>query len=136
MQGEVDYIPSISQDAMMVCLETKIDGETVAMKIFDADDLSTLIRNLGKLRAEMGQKVNRKLEMNPVFSDVTREAIFHVNRQHRVGKEFFIAARHEGFGWLAFALDAATGAVLAQMIFKQAEEMQGKIIKPKGGLIV
>jgi hypothetical protein len=136
MLGNVDFIPSLSGDAMLVCIDTMIGGDIVASKIMEAEELSTFIKNLGKLRADMAQEVNRKLEQNPVFTDVTRGAIFHVNRQHKIGKEFFIAARHEGFGWLAFSLGAGTGSVLAAMILKQIDDMQGNIIKPKGGLIV
>ena len=136
LDGEVDFIPSISQDATVVLIETKIDGETVAAKVMDADDLSTLIKNLSKLRADMFPEVPKRLEKNPVFTDVTRGTIFHIDRPHAVSAEFFIAARHPGYGWLAFAMKAEPGLIIANMILKQTEGMKGKIIKPPSGKII
>ena len=120
----------------MVAIATVVDGETIAQKILDADELSTLIKNLGKLRADMVPEVPKRLDKNPVFTDVTRGTVFHIDRPHAVSAEFFIAARHPGYGWLAFAMKEGPGMVIAGMIAKQVEGMKGKIVKPKGGLIV
>lgn len=120
----------------MAAISTVVDGEIVAQKVLDADELSTLIKNLAKLRADMVPEVPKRLDKNPVFTDVTRGTVFHIDRPHAVSAEFFIAARHPGFGWCAFAMKAEAGAVLAQMILKQVDGMQGKIVKPKGGVII
>lgn len=136
MSGEVDYIPSISRDATQVAIATVVDGEIIAQKLLDADELSTLIKNLARLRADMVPEIPKRLEPNPQFTDVTRGTVFHIDRPHAVSAEFFIAARHPGYGWLAFAMKAEPGVIIANMILKQTEGMKGKIVKPKGGLII
>jgi hypothetical protein len=78
----------------------------------------------------------RKLEPNPVFRNVTRDAVFHVNRPHAVSREIFIAARHDGFGWLAFTLSNESALILANLILREAQVNTPKIIKPGSGLIV
>lgn len=109
-------------------------GASMAV-VLTAEEAETLLMQFGRVRAEMDPPVVRKIEGSPVFRDVTREAVFHVDRQHVVGKEFFIAARHEGFGWLAFALTAETGFLLSNLILRQVEAITPKIIKPPSGLI-
>lgn len=136
MSGEVDYIPSISQDATKVAIATVVDGEVIAQRVLDADELSTFIKGLSKLRADMVPEIPKRLDKTPVFTDVTRGTVFHIDRPHAVSSEFFIAARHPGYGWLAFAMKAEPGLIIANMILKQTEGMQGKIIKPPKGKII
>ena len=116
--------------------EVEDNGKVIASKFMKADEIDILIQTLGNLRAKMLPIVTRKLEQNPVFTNVTQEAVFHVNREHVVSKTFFIAARHSGFGWLAFTLSNDYGALLANLINAQIEANTPKIIKPNSGLII
>lgn len=100
------------------------------------DELDLLLLNLGRAREKMIPGVPRKLEPNPVFRNVTRDAVFHVNRPHAVSREIFIAARHDGFGWLAFTLSNESSLILANLISREAQANTPKIIKPDSGLIV
>jgi hypothetical protein len=127
-----DIFASLSTARDIARLEITEGDEVLAFIDADAAMLSTMITTLGRLRAAMSNPVTMRLEINPVFGDVTRPGIFHVDRQHKVGKEFFIAARHAGFGWLAFTLDAKNGAALAQSIASQVMQIGPKIIPPKG----
>lgn len=112
------------------------DGKPIASMVLEAHEVETLLLQLGRTRAEMEPPVIPKPDPNPVFRDVTRDAVFHVDRQHVVGKEFFIAARHPGFGWLAFTLTAENGLLLSGLINRQVEAITPKIIRPDSGLIV
>ena len=112
------------------------DGKPIASMVLEAHEVETLLLQLGRTRAEMEPPVIPKPDQNPVFRDVTRDAVFHVDRQHVVGKEFFIAARHPGFGWLAFTLTAENGLLLSGLINRQVEAITPKIIRPDSGLIV
>ena len=112
------------------------DGKELAAVVIDAHQAEVLLTQLGRTREQMEPEVNRDLDKLPVFRNVTREAMFHVNRQHVVGKEFFLAARHPGFGWLAFTMGAEHGLLLSNLINRQVEAITPKIIKPDSGLIV
>lgn len=110
------------------------DGKELATVIIDAEQAETLLTQFGRVRAEMQPPVIPKPEVNPIFRDVTREAVFHVNRPHALSDEFFFAVRHPGFGWLAFALKENQGKLLAALIKKEADATIPKIIKPDTGL--
>lgn len=101
-------------------------------KVLDATDVSLLLKELGRHRAEMLPPISKKLDPSPVFRDVTRETTFHVDRPNVVSKEFFIAVLHPGFGWLAFPMNEQTGTALAALIMRQVDAMKPKIIKPDG----
>lgn len=110
------------------------DGnEGLSGVVLTTEQLDDIILNLGRLRAEMLPPVTKKLEPNPVFRDVTRETIFHIDREHVVSREFFLAVRHPGFGWLAFPMKAEAGVLLSSMIRRQVEAVTPKIRPP--GLI-
>ncbi len=111
------------------------DGVELSNIILPTETVETLLTELGRTRAQMDPPVIRKVEPNPVFRDVTRETVFHVNRPHVVSKEFFIAARHEGFGWLAFSLGPETGILLSNLILRQVEAITPKIVLPNKGII-
>lgn len=98
--------------------------------ILDAASLDTMIANLGKLRSEMTPPFIKSLDPNPVFSNVTRQPMFHINRQHVLSKEIILAARHEGFGWLAFIVSNEAANTLADMVKHQANAGKPKIIIP------
>ena len=132
-----DISTALSNDKRKLMIEILAEsGASLAAVVIEAAEVETLLLQLGRVRAEMEPAVTPKPEPNPVFRDVTREAVFHVDRQHVVGKEFFIAARHPGFGWLAFAMNAEHGLILANLINRQVEAITPKIIKPNSGLIV
>jgi hypothetical protein len=130
-----DFAATLSDDRKTARLEIMGDGQALALVDCDSEMLSACIRQMGRLRADMLPSLPRKLDPNPVFIDVTREAIVHVDRQHKVAKEFFVAFRHEGFGWLAFTLSAESGEVLMNLINRQVEGMR-PIITPKKGIII
>lgn len=131
-----DIGTSLSHDRRQMKIDI-IDGDKeLAAVVLDAEQVAVLLTQLGRARAEMDPGVPRKLDPNPVFRDVTREAVFHVDRQHVVGKEFFLAARHPGFGWLAFTLNAEAGFLLSNLINRQVEAITPKIIRPESGLVV
>lgn len=131
-----DITTAISTDKRLLQIHISTDDAKEASIVLTVPEAETLITQLGRVRAEMEPPVLRKLEGAPVFRDVTRETVFHVNREHVVAKEFFIAARHPGFGWLAFTLGPETGLLLSSLINRQVEAITPKIIKPNSGLIV
>lgn len=126
----------LRSDNRAVKLVITEDGVDVADTLLETEDFGVFLQEAGKLRAKMLPVVPRKLEPNPTFRDVTRETVFHVNRQHVVSQEIFIAARHEGFGWLAFTLSNESALILANLLLKEAQANTPKIIKPNSGLIV
>ena len=131
-----DFVASLSQDRKTARLEIMLEGKPLGMIDCDSESLSALIRQIGKLRADMLPPFPRTLEPNPVFSDVTRGAVLHVDRQHKVSKEFFIACRHEGFGWIAFTMNAENGEILANLINRQVDAMRPVITPKKPGIII
>lgn len=132
-----DISTALSNDKRKLMIEILSEsGASLAAVVIEAAEVETLLLQLGRVRAEMEPPVTPKLEPNPVFRDVTREAVFHVDRQHVVSSEFFLAARHPGFGWLAFTMKAEHGTILAALINRQVEAITPKIIKPNSGLIV
>lgn len=128
----IDAFSRLSDDRLKVMVEFEEDGQPITQKVMDAAELSIFITQLGRLRAQMADEVPRTLDRTPVFRDVTRNALFHINREHVLSKEFFMAVRHDGFGWLAFMLNQNAGEVLAALLAKQASEIAPKIIKPPG----
>lgn len=130
-----DITTGLSTDKRLLQVHISAEDGKEAAIILSVPEVETLITQLGRVRAEMDPPVLRKLEGAPVFRDVTRETVFHVNREHVVAKEFFVAARHEGFGWLAFTLGPETGILLSNLILRQVEAITPKIIKPPSGLI-
>lgn len=108
------------------------DGSDIGEHLMAAADLDTFIQEIGRIRATMTPPVTRTLDPNPAFTNVTREPVFHVNRQHILSKEFFIAARHPGFGWLAFVLEAEAGKALAGLMQRQIDAGSPKIIIGSG----
>lgn len=132
-----DISSGLSHDKrrMQIAIEGE-DGKPIAAIVLEAHEVETLLLQLGRTRAEMEPPVIPKPDPNPIFRDVTRDAVFHVDRQHVVGKEFFLAARHPGFGWLAFTMNAEHGLLLSGLINRQVQAITPKIIKPDSGLIV
>ena len=128
----IDVFSRLSDDGRGAMIEFEEDGQTLTRKVLDAAELSIFITPLGRLRAAMADKIPRELDARPVFTDVMRTTVFHVNREHRLSREFFVAVRHEGFGWLAFMLNQNAGEILAGLLVKQASEIAPKIIKPPG----
>lgn len=110
-------------------------GADIGEYVATAHDLDIFIQELGRIRASMVPEVNRVLEVNPVFKNVTRETIFHVHRQHMLGKELFLAVRHPGFGWLAFTMDPSHATALAALLKGQVDAISPKIVKPSGVII-
>ena len=131
-----DIGTALSDDKRLMRIHVVNDAGVESAIIVDAAEAETLLMQFARVRAEMDPPVIPKPEPNPVFRDVTRNAVFHVDRQHVVGKEFFIAARHPGYGWLAFTLTAEHGVILSNLINRQVEAITPKIIKPDSGLIV
>lgn len=134
--SEIDFFSSLSKDRQTALFEVEDNGKVISSKFMKADEIDILIQTLGRLRSKMLPIITQKLEQNPVFGNVTRETIFHVNRQNVVSKEFFIAARHESFGWLAFTVSNENGSILANLILRQIEANTPKIIAPNSGLII
>lgn len=117
-----DLMAALNADKSLALIEVEDDdGKVIMQKVLTPAELSVHITELSRLRRAMADPIPRKLDPNPVFTDVTRNAVFHVDRQHALTKEFFVAARHPGYGWLAFTLEAPAGYLLSQMIFKQAK---------------
>lgn len=131
-----DIATALSTDKKHMAITVISDAGLEATIVLSAEEAETVITQIGRVRAEMEPPVIRKVEGSPVFRDVTRETVFHVNREHVMAKEFFIAARHPGFGWLAFTLVPETGLLLSNLINRQVEAITPKIIKPGSGLIV
>ena len=98
--------------------------------ILDAASVDTMIANLGRLRAQMPPPIIKSLDKNPVFANVTRKPVFHVDRENVVSKEIILAARHEGFGWLAFIVPNDAAILLSNMIKGQANSGKPSIILP------
>lgn len=122
---------SMSKDKTRIAIYVgEILAENDDPVILDVPALDIMISNLGKLRSQMSEPIVKRLDPNPVFSDVTREPVFHVNRQHVVSKEIIVAARHEGFGWLAFVVSNAAAIALSDMIRNQANAGKPSIIIP------
>lgn len=130
-----DIATAISHDKkhMAITIISEPGNETTI--VLSAEEAETVITQIGRVRAEMEPPVIKKVDATPIFRDVTRETVFHVNREHVMAKEFFIAARHPGFGWLAFTLGPETGILLSNLILRQVEAITPKIIKPPSGLI-
>lgn len=131
-----DITTGLSTDKRLLQVHISAEDGKEAAIILSVPEVETLITQLGRVRAEMEPPVIKKVDATPIFRDVTRETVFHVNREHVMAKEFFIAARHPGFGWLAFTLGPETGLLLSSLINRQVEAITPKIIKPGSGMIV
>lgn len=130
-----DITTGLSLDKTLLQIHVKGEDGREAAIVLSVPEVETLITQIGRVRAEMEPPVIKKVDATPIFRDVTRETVFHVNREHVMAKEFFIAARHPGFGWLAFTLGPETGILLSNLILRQVEAITPKIIKPPSGLI-
>lgn len=134
---DIEVFAARSLDGLCALIQFEEGGKIITEKVMNADELGDYIRSLAKLRATLVDQVPRKLDSaTPIFDDVTREGVFHVDRQHKVGKEFFIACRHEGYGWLAFTFTAESGEILVNLINRQIEGMRPIIQQPKNGIII
>ncbi len=83
------------------------DQEPDAHVILEPSELSIVIAALGGIRANMTDPVPHDLGENPVFKDVTHDPVFATFKPNGSAR-IVLAARHPGFGWLAFTLDRDT----------------------------
>lgn len=130
--ASIEVFSALSTDGTRALIQFEEDGKTITEKVMGTEELGVFITQLGRLRASMAEKVPRKLDPQPVFRDVTRLAAFHVDREHAVSREFFIALRHEGYGWLAFTFNQEQGQKLTALAIGQVTAMSptSPIIQP------
>lgn len=119
-----DITPYMSEDRRTLRLMLTSDDGIMSSIDLDPESVSTVLHQLGALRAEMADPIPTKID-KPVFTDVTREANVFVGRQHAVSREVYIALRHAGFGWLAFTLERD----FAKTVVKQ---LAGEILQAEG----
>jgi hypothetical protein len=128
--GAIDSAVREDGQTIRLVIADKPGGEDLAMVELTTEQLDIMLHQLGKNRATMVPAHPRKLEPNPVFRDVSRDTVFHIDREHVVGKEFFIAVLHPAYGWLAFPMGVESGNALAALIKRQVDAMTPKIIMP------
>lgn len=128
-----DFNFALSPDKKVILLEM-VSGETTLKVLCDAAELTTLIENLGKARAQMAPEHPVKLDPNPKFSDVTRWTAIYVDRPTVVSREVFLSLRHPGYGWLAFPLEPSIAMAVAERLAKVAREPTAKagLLGPDG----
>jgi hypothetical protein len=131
-----DISAAISLDKTLLSVAIHDDeGNVVADHVMDAAQIDIFMAELGKRRAEMTPTIPRKLDPNPVFKNVIRNPVFHIDREHAVSKEIIVAARHDGFGWLGFIVPMDEAALLTLRIAEQVRHNAPKLIVPKGRII-
>jgi hypothetical protein len=142
-----DIQAGLHPDGLMVRIgigDIEPDTETMKGKVkelasidIDTAQLETFLLNLGATRKQMRPKVPDRLEPGrPIFKDSSFHPKVMVGQTQLVeGKGIYMALRHAGYGWLAFALNTKEAAEIVQLLSEtvirihQDKKMRG-IIKP------
>lgn len=134
-KGNLTFALHPNKEKVLLELEDESLEKTACM-VADADTLDTIIRELGKVRANMVPVHNRNLDPKPLFRNVSRGTVIHVDKPHTVSREVFLAVLHPGFGWLAFPMALNVAQELAVAIARITAEAHGQkpppLIGPDG----
>lgn len=128
-KGNLTFALHPNKEKVLLELEDDILEKTACM-VADADTLDTVIQELGKVRANMVPVHNRNLDPKPLFRNVSRGTVIHVDKPHAVSREVFLAALHPGFGWLAFPMGLDVAQSLAVAIARITAEARGQTPPP------
>lgn len=104
---------------------------------FDAAGLSNVIVHLGRVRAQMNDKVPLALDPGKTRIDVTVGAASSVGNEGPMAKQFVLGLRHPGYGWLGFAWNESDGKSIATLLMREIlrmSELPRGIIKPGPGV--
>lgn len=111
------------------------DGKDIGEHIATVETLDLFIQELSRVRIDMQPPISRILPPSPVFKNVTRETTFHVNRQHKIGRELFLGVRHPGFGWLAFVMDRNHAVDLCGLLQREVNSISPVVLVKKPEII-
>jgi hypothetical protein len=133
----MDLAIDIADDSSRVRLQILDDERNLTGEIIlDAHELELVIRNMAGARAKLKPGIPRSLDPNPVFRDVTHKPVFHITVANKVSKEIVVAARHDGHGWLAFAMTPENGLQMAELLVQTAAKAATIVAPPKPKLII
>lgn len=126
-----DLYVAMSQDGRLarVSIET---AETQAHAVLDPDQVSTVIRELSRIRARMASPFPTMLDANPRFDDAVSQTVFQTGRHKGDPRTFYLAVLHPGYGWLCFVLNDTAGQDLAKMLTDEVRKLKGIILRPDG----
>ena len=128
-KGNLTFALHPNREKVLLELDDDVLDLTARM-VLDAEALDTVIQELGKVRANMVPAHNRNLDPKPLFRNVSRGTVIHVDKPHAVSREVFLAALHPGFGWLAFPMGLDVAQALAVAIARITAEARGQTPPP------
>jgi hypothetical protein len=101
-----------------VTFQMTCDGEVLAQRKMNAQDIDDTIRNLAEIRERMADQIPDSME--PSFRmKPTPMPAWIVPETHPFGDGKMLVLRHPGFGWLGFYLEPKRAKEIAFWLAKE-----------------
>lgn len=123
----LDLIPLLSGAKDIVRLEITDDGEVIGHIDIDADGVSTIIRNLATIRAQMADVVPRDLDPGGnVLPDTTVNPRVVIGNEGPMSRLALVTFRHPGLGWVSFAFNEDNTRRVCMGLTLELQRMRSK----------